>query len=396
MNHGSPVPDHPGVGFGLMFFAASHGPSTEFYDFVLRVARYADGRFDFLSTPERHFHPFGGAFPNPAVLSAAIAAVTSRIQIRAGSLIAPLHNPIRIAEDWALLDHLSGGRAAIAFGTGWNIDDFVLAPGNFADRRAIMREMIRAVRQMWETGRFTSVNPAGQQVCLEVYPRPARALPAGWLTVSRSLEGFVMAGEEGLNVLTHLETQDLSTLAHHISAYRQARGRHGHDPRAGVVTVMQHTFISDGSGDAERAGREALGAYLQSAADLEAQAVRHGGGMSGGRDATKGQEPIMDPRMRQEMAAYAERRFLRGASLIGTADQCAQQVTRLAEAGVDEIACLIDFMSDEPAVWSTMKSLEQLRGRFASAARQEHQNLALSRFLGDGDGAAGHPGQETP
>jgi natural product biosynthesis luciferase-like monooxygenase protein len=386
--------DRPSVSFGLMFFAANNGPSSDFYDFVLRVARYADERFGFISTPERHFHPFGGAFPNPAVMSAAIAAVTNRIQIRAGSLIAPLHNLIRIAEDWALLDNLSGGRIAIAFGTGWNIDDFVLAPGNFADRRTILRDMIRAVREIWEAGRFTAANPAGQSVSLELFPRPTRPQLNGWLTVSRSLEGFVTAGEEGLNILTHLETQDLSTLAHHVDEYRQARARHGHDPRSGIVTVMQHTLIGDRSGDAERLGREALGAYLSSAADLEARAVRHGGVMSGGRDPAKDQALIVEPRLREEMVAYAEKRFLQGASLIGTLQECEEQVARLQQAGVNEIACLIDFMSDEEAVWSSLASLEKLQARFSDAARRRQQELAVARFL-DPTGTAGQPTEVT-
>jgi natural product biosynthesis luciferase-like monooxygenase protein len=395
MNGSNPSADRPHVGFGLMFFAANSGPSAEFYDFVLRVARYADDRFGFISTPERHFHPFGGAFPNPAVMSAAIAAVTDRIQIRAGSLIAPLHNLIRIVEDWALLDNLSGGRVAIAFGTGWNIDDFVLAPDNFADRRAILRDMIRAAREMWETGRFSATNPAGQSVSLELFPRPVRPQLNGWLTVSRSLEGFVTAGEEGLNVLTHLETQDVSTLAHHISEYRLARARHGHDPCSGVVTVMQHTLIGDRSADVERVGRKALNAYLTSAADLEARAVRHGGVMSGGRDAAKDQTLIVDPRLREEMVTYAGKRFLRGASLIGTLEECEEQVARLAEAGVDEIACLIDFMSEEEAVWSSLASLAQLQARFFAAARKRQQDLALARFLGSDDGAADRPTEVT-
>jgi natural product biosynthesis luciferase-like monooxygenase protein len=386
MSHLDRPANRPRVGFGLMFFAAGNGPSADFYNFVLRVARYADGRFGFISTPERHFHPFGGAFPNPAVMSAAIAAVTDRIQIRAGSLIAPLHNLIRIVEDWALLDNLSGGRVAIAFGTGWNVDDFVLAPGNFADRRTILRDMIRAARQIWETGRFSATNPAGQQVSLELFPRPAQPRLNGWLTVSRSLEGFVTAGEEGLNVLTHLESQDISTLAHHIGEYRLARTRHGHDPGSGVVTVMQHTLISDRPADVEHAGREALNAYLTSAADLEARAVRHGGVMSGGRDSAHDQALIAEPRLREEMVAFAGRRFIRGASLIGTLGDCEEQVARLQEAGVDEIACLIDFVSEEEAVWSSLASLAQLQARFSAAARKRHEDTALTRFLGPDSG----------
>mgnify|MGYP006138748669 CR=1 FL=1 len=62
------------------------------------AARLADERgFSALWVPERHFHRFGGLFPNPAVLGAAVAMATRRLQIRAGSLVSPLHDSLRIA-----------------------------------------------------------------------------------------------------------------------------------------------------------------------------------------------------------------------------------------------------------------------------------------------------------
>jgi len=77
---------------------------------------------------ERHFHRFGGSYTNPSVTSAIIAAVTNRIAIRAGSVVLPLHDPIRVAEEWSIVDNLSGGRVGMAIASGWHVDDFVFAP----------------------------------------------------------------------------------------------------------------------------------------------------------------------------------------------------------------------------------------------------------------------------
>src|SRR5262245_45118135 len=107
--------------FGLMFFASASGAERSGkYDLLLEAARFAD-RHDFCAvwTPERHFHEFGGLFPSPAVVSAALAMITRNVQIRAGSLISPLHQAIRIAEEWSIVDNLSNGRIAISFGSGW-------------------------------------------------------------------------------------------------------------------------------------------------------------------------------------------------------------------------------------------------------------------------------------
>jgi len=122
--------------FGLMFFfSADQNLDGNKYKLLIEAAKFADEHeFCCVWTPERHFHKFGGLFPNPAVTNAALAMVTNRLQLRAGSLVSPLHDVVRIAEEWAVVDNLSDGRAAISFGSGWNINDFVFFPGRYAER----------------------------------------------------------------------------------------------------------------------------------------------------------------------------------------------------------------------------------------------------------------------
>ena len=140
-------------------------------------------------------------------MSAAIAAVTERIQIRAGSVVTPLHPVARVVEDFAVVDCLSGGRVAIAVGSGWNVNDFTLAPAEYEGRKQRVAEDIRTIRQIWRTGAWTGVNPLGQTVELNVYPRPVRDELPIWTTASRSADTFRTAGELGTNVLTHQQYQ---------------------------------------------------------------------------------------------------------------------------------------------------------------------------------------------
>src|SRR5712691_3709304 len=137
--------------FSIMFFAGSDRPAGgDRYALVREAAQFADRHgFSAIWTPERHFHEFGGLFPNPSVLSAAIAAGTERLQIRAGSVVLPLHDPLRVAEEWALVDNLSGGRVGISFASGWHANDFVLKPAAYQDRQEVMRRGIDAVRRLW-------------------------------------------------------------------------------------------------------------------------------------------------------------------------------------------------------------------------------------------------------
>ncbi len=107
----APVPPATGGGirFGISFFGHyASGYDAQKYRLLFEAARYADaGGFSSLWLPERHFHAFGGLSPNPSVLSAALARETSHIQLRAGSVVLPLHHPVRVAEEWSMVDNLS-------------------------------------------------------------------------------------------------------------------------------------------------------------------------------------------------------------------------------------------------------------------------------------------------
>lgn len=123
----------------VMFFAAENAHGDP-YSLVIEAARRADAAgFEAVWLPERHFDRFGGPYPNPAVLAAAVTQVTSRIRIRAGSVILPLHDPLEVAEAWAMVDLLSRGRVDMAFGSGWNPNDFALSPDTFADAKGVLR-----------------------------------------------------------------------------------------------------------------------------------------------------------------------------------------------------------------------------------------------------------------
>ena len=123
------------IDFNLMYWGNDDGAGPKKYELLLEGAKFADAHgFNAVWTPERHFHAFGGPYPNPSVTGAAVAAVTKNLSVRAGSCVAPLHHPARIAEEWAVIDNLTNGRAALGIASGWQPDDFVLRPENTPPR----------------------------------------------------------------------------------------------------------------------------------------------------------------------------------------------------------------------------------------------------------------------
>lgn len=223
---------------------------------------------------------------------------TQQLQIRAGSLISPLHNPIRIAEEWAVVDNLSQGRVALSFGSGWNVNDFVFFPERYPNRHSVMYEQIEAVQQLWQGEPLIQKNTYGHDVEIAIHPKPIQSALPIWVTSSGNPETFISAGTIGANVLTHLITQDLQALAENICRYREARQKHQHLPEEGKVSLMLHTFVGEDSKEVEAKIRHPLREYLRTAVLLENRAAKGGGSISGG---LKAPAQELDDEMMEEL-----------------------------------------------------------------------------------------------
>jgi len=354
--------------FSLFYFAADEDArADDKYSLLLDGARFADAH-DFCAVwvPERHFHAFGGQFPNPSVAAAAVSVLTSNIQVRAGSVVLPLHDPIRIAEEWSMVDNLSAGRAAIAFASGWHFNDFVLAPQNFTERHRVMRDGIETIRQLWAGGSITRTDGLGNEAPIAVRPRPIQAELPIWLTAATSPDTFRYAGEIGANVLTHLLGQSLAELQEKIAIYRKARAENGFCQDAGCVTLMMHTYIGEDLDTVREIVSEPFKNYLRTSINL-LKPVAEANGLDAGDD------------LELVVEAGFNRYFATGA-LFGTPSSCQPLLDDVHAIGVDEIACLIDFGVGGDKVTDSFEHLDALR-RLAIAPRQERAATAGSTSI---------------
>ncbi len=352
------------LAFSLFYFGSyAAGRAADHYRLVLEGARFADRHgFSAIWTPERHFHEFGGLFPNPSVLSAAIAAATERLQIRAGSVVLPLHDPLRVAEEWALVDNLSGGRVGVSFASGWHANDFVLKPGAYDDRQEVMRRGIDAVRRLWRGEALRLPGGAGNEVEVRIFPRPVQPELPVWVTAAGSPATFRLAGELGAGVLTHLLGHEEAELGAKIRVYRDAWRQAGHLSGEGRVTVMLHTFVGASREAAEAAVREPLSAYLKTSFGLLRSLAESAGLKQDPRQLSPAELDLLVARAYQRYVAA-------GAGLIGTPDSCAATVERLRQLGVDEVACLIDFGVPAEQVLANLTHLDKLRRGTAASGR---------------------------
>jgi natural product biosynthesis luciferase-like monooxygenase protein len=354
----APTKKRPGVEFGLMFFGGGeHALAGEKYRMLIECARYADQHgFSSVWLPERHFTAMGCLHPNPAVLHAALAMETSRIRLRAGSVVLPLHHPIRVVEEWAVVDNLSGGRVDLSFASGWNPEDFALCPEKYRRRHAEMYAAIPTVRRLWRGESIRTLTGDGTEREIRAYPTPVQPELPLWITAAESPATFQQAGELGANLLTHLFDLRVDKLATMIALYREARERSGFDPETGRVAVALHTFLADDVAEVRRHAQRPYGAYLKANARLvEKLAASRGVSID---------VASLSGRQLDEAVDFLFEKFLDGRSLLGTPESCAALVEQLAEKGVNEIACLLDFGLAPEAILAGLPHLDALRERF--------------------------------
>jgi hypothetical protein len=141
---------------------------------------------------------------------------------------------VRVVEEWALVDNLSGGRVGLAFAAGGNGRDLVLASHGHGDLRA----RAGTIRRLWRGESVRLRDGAGTEVDLRVYPLPAqRDLPI-WITAGDGPKLYRLAGEMAAGVLTNLQGQTIEALAAHLEIYRESLVRAGHPPSAGHVALV--------------------------------------------------------------------------------------------------------------------------------------------------------------
>jgi natural product biosynthesis luciferase-like monooxygenase protein len=348
--------------FGLFFFAndTSGAGQVGKYDLIFEAARWADQNgMARLWIPERHFHSFGGLSPNPSVLAAALAGVTKRIQICAGSVVLPLHDPIRVAEEWSVVDNVSGGRVGLGIASGWVPNDFVIAgrQDDFANRKQIFQDKTAALLRLWRGEPHPVRNPLGEEIDVRIMPRPVQPDLPIWITAAANPETFREAGSIGAHVLTHLLGQTVEDLAEKIVLYRQARAAAGH-PGRGTVTLMLHTLVGDDDDEVHDIAREPMMTYLGASFDL---AARHLASVPFLKDPSKIDVTRLTPELAEAaLEASFEKYFYMG-SLLGSYDKCLATVDKLTQLDVDEVACLVDFGLDPQIVLKGLENLNVLR-----------------------------------
>lgn len=156
-------------------------PWADLYAETLEHICFAEALgFDDVWTTEHHFLDDGYS-PSVLTLCAAIASRTTRVRIGTRVLLAPLYNPLRLAEDAATVDVLSGGRLDLGIGLGYRLGEYDGLGVAVAKRGARLEEIVSILRQAWEPGELTFSGRFYAADGVSVTPKPVQRPIPIWI-----------------------------------------------------------------------------------------------------------------------------------------------------------------------------------------------------------------------
>lgn len=236
------------IGIGLFtgqIPAGSERSYHEEYRDAIELSRLAeDEGLDGAWVSEHHFSE-DGYLPSLLPLLSAMAAATGRIELGTGVVLAPFHDPIRLAEDFAVTDQISNGRVICGLGIGWREEEFRAFGIETRTRAGRLNEIVDILRLAWNEPRFDYGGAYYSYSDIAVTPKPARIPP---ILVGGFVDSAIRrAGRIGDGYISSRVSIERVREAFAMAAEERAQTEAGGPP---VVAVLQNAFVtSDPEGD---------------------------------------------------------------------------------------------------------------------------------------------------
>lgn len=316
------------------------GPLPDFYQQMYeQITEVEKLGFDQAWITEHHFGGYGGTLPHPPTFLAAAACKTSRIRLGVAVAVLPLHNPLQLAEAYAMADVIANGRLDFGIGKGSEPVEYRKFDLNRDEATPRFIEAMEIIRQAWSDGPIKFRGEFYSYENVDILPKPVqRPHPRVWVGATRSEETFRWAGKNGYDLMTvpfvHPTTDALRDL---VRLYRKELSEVGHDFVGRDVLGKFHIYVSDSF---ERGMREAA-PFMKNYSDIHT-AVDPG-------------RKITERDIGSDMA--------RGFIIVGDPERCADTIRRWQhEAGITVFSGTFHFggMPQEMALKSTRLFAERV------------------------------------
>jgi alkanesulfonate monooxygenase SsuD/methylene tetrahydromethanopterin reductase-like flavin-dependent oxidoreductase (luciferase family) len=210
---------------------------------ALNNAKIAEASgFDWVSVSEHHYGPIS-LTPNPLVMAGALSQATSRVKIAVLGPILPLNNPVRVAEELAMVDCLSGGRIIVLFLRGTPNEQVTYQ--NVVERsRSMTQEGIDLILKAWTTPDATNWHGKEYQFDhISIWPRPVQAPHPLVFGSGNSDESIAFAAQRKLSIAISFAT--LEVVKKWVELYKSEADKHGWTPTADNVLYRHIAHVGD-------------------------------------------------------------------------------------------------------------------------------------------------------
>jgi natural product biosynthesis luciferase-like monooxygenase protein len=280
---------------------------------------------------EHHFHYYGGPVPNPAIILTAWARETARIRVAAGVSLVPLRHPLQVAEDYALLDQLAGGRFDMGVSRGFVPHEFEAFGVDAKETSDRVIEALQIIEKFWAgepfefAGRFTSFKK------LAPWPVPFQRKIPIWIAASNEIPSFERIGRGGYGLLMNQYPMTFEVLCEKHEAFKAAYARAGHGSTERRSSVALMTHLADNEEQAIEEAKLALQEHVTALRKVQMH-----------REWDRDYQG--DILVLLELCASGDyREVFRQRTLIGTPEQAAERLSRYVREGFGEAMFLCRF-----------------------------------------------------
>ncbi|PWA12167.1 hypothetical protein DCC39_06960 [Pueribacillus theae] len=239
--------------FGVMnLFPYKKGNSEkQIIDEAIEELTYAEELgFDSVWIAEHHFSEYG-LIGNPLMLAAHLAAKTKKIRIGTAVTILPFYNPIRLAEDAALVDIMSGGRLDLGVGRGYQPSEFEGFKIDPNESRERFNETVEILTQAWTQGEVNFKGKHYHYENVKIHPKPNQQPHVPIHFASVSTKTFEIMAEEGRHILTSPNFTPMDIIKRNFDTYKNVLIKNGYNPTDYKFPLMQQVHVAPTSQDAK-------------------------------------------------------------------------------------------------------------------------------------------------
>ena len=225
---------------------------------------------------EIHFTPTRSVISASLQVASSIATRTRRLRVGTAVQVLPLNHPLRIAEEVATLDHISGGRLEFGIGRSGVVRTYDVYGIPYAESQARFREALDIIRLAWRGEPFSYEGEFYRVQGAVVVPKPVQQPHPPIRMATTSDETFPVAGRMGLPIFVGLRTTEIADLQQQLAPYRQAWREAGH-PGEGSVYLRIPVYASPTEAGAREEPRESMSAFFARQTELARAAVGRAG-----------------------------------------------------------------------------------------------------------------------